>query len=69
VPSSLYEVEVRGAVGAQALLTLEPFEVVSTGRGRTTRRGRVLDQSSLHGVLDHLAGFHLELTAVTPVDG
>jgi hypothetical protein len=68
VPSSLYEIEVRGPVGVTVLASLEGFEVVSKGAGCTTLRGRVIDQSALHGVLNRISGFGLELTSVTPVD-
>jgi hypothetical protein len=68
VPSALYEIEVRGAIGATVAASLEGFEVVSTAAGCTTLRGRVVDQSALHGVLNRISGFGLELTSVTPVD-
>ena len=68
MPSSLYEIEVHGTIGATALVALEGFDVVSTGGGCTTLRGRVVDQSALHGVLNQVSRLGLELTAVTPVD-
>jgi hypothetical protein len=68
VPSSLYEIEVRGTIGATALVALEGFGVVSTGRGCTAGRGREVDRSALHGVVDQNSEPGLELTAATPVD-
>jgi hypothetical protein len=68
VPSALYEIEVRSPVGVTALAALEGFEVVSTAGGCTRLRGRVVDQSALHGVLNQISGLGLELTGVTPVD-
>jgi len=68
VPSALYEIEVRGSVGTTAVAALEGFEVVSTAEGCTRLRGRVVDQSALHGVLHKISGLGLELTGVTPVD-
>jgi hypothetical protein len=68
VPSALYEIEVRGVVGATTAAALEGFEVVSTAGGSTRLRGRVVDQSALYGVLNQISGLGLELTGVTPVD-
>jgi hypothetical protein len=68
VPSALYEIEVRGHVGPTAVAALEGFEVVFEDRGCTSLRGRVVDQSALHGVLNQIAALGLELTAVLPVD-
>ena len=68
MPSALYEIEVRGSVGTTAVAALEGFEVVSTAAGCTRLRGRVVDQSALHGLLNQISGLGLELTAVTPVD-
>jgi hypothetical protein len=68
VPSALYEIEVRGPVGSTAVAALEGFEVVSTDADCTRLRGRVVDQSALHGVLNQISGLGLELTGVAPVD-
>ena len=68
MPSALYEIEVRGSVGTTVVAALEGFEVVSTAAGCTRLRGRVVDQSALHGLLNQISGLGLELTAVTPVD-
>jgi hypothetical protein len=67
VASALYEVTVRGSVGAAVVAALEGFEVVATDAGGTTLRGRVVDQAGLHGVLNRISGFGLELTLVAPV--
>jgi hypothetical protein len=68
VPSSLYEIEVRGVIGASALAALDGFDVVSTKGGATRLRGRVVDQSALHGLLHQVAGLGLELMAAIPVE-
>ena len=65
--SALYEIAVRGQVGASVVAALEGFEVVARDQGGTTLRGRVVDQSGLHGVLNRISGFGLELTHVVPV--
>ncbi|MCI3949968.1 MAG: hypothetical protein K0R11_1902 [Acidimicrobiales bacterium] len=65
--SALYEIAVRGPVGAGVVAALEGFEVVATDAGGTTLRGRVVDQAGLHGVLNRISGFGLELTRVAPV--
>jgi hypothetical protein len=67
VASALYEIGVRGRVGASVVAALEGFVVVATDDGGTTLRGRVVDQSGLHGVLNRISGFGLELTRVVPV--
>jgi hypothetical protein len=69
VASALYEIAVRGPVGATIVAALEGFEVVATDDVSTTFRGRVVDQSGLHGVLNRISGFGLELMRVAPVDG
>jgi hypothetical protein len=68
VASALYDIEVQGPVGVTVVAALEGFEVVSTTGGCTRLRGRVVDQSALHGVLNQISGLGLELTGVTPVD-
>ena len=65
--SALYEIAVRGPVGATVVAALEGFEVVARDEEGTTLRGRVVDQSGLHGVLNRISGFGLELTRVAPV--
>jgi hypothetical protein len=67
VGSALYEIAVRGPVGASVVAALEGFEVVANDEQGTTLRGRVVDQSGLHGVLNRISGFGLELTRVIPV--
>ena len=65
--SALYEIAVLGPVGASVVAALEGFEVVACDERGTTLRGRVVDQSGLHGVLNRISGFGLELTRVAPV--
>lgn len=65
--NTLYEIAVRGPVGASIVAALEGFEVVATDDRVTTLRGRVVDQAGLHGVLNRISGFDLELTRVAPV--
>jgi hypothetical protein len=65
--STLYEITVRGPVGATIVAALEGFEVVAADEAETTFRGRVIDQSGLHGVLNRISGFGLELVRVAPV--
>jgi hypothetical protein len=65
--SALYEIVVRGQIGATVAAALEGFDVVARDEGGTTLRGRVVDQSGLHGVLNRISGFGLELTHVVPV--
>jgi hypothetical protein len=67
VGSALYEIAVRGTVGASIVAALEGFEVVASDEQGTTLRGRVVDQAALHGVLNRISGFGLELTRVAPV--
>ena len=64
---TLYEIAVRGAVGASVEAALEGFEVVASDHTGTTLRGQVVDQAALHGLLNRIAGFGLELTRVAPV--
>ena len=66
--SALYEIAVRGGVGPSVVAALEGFEVVATDELGTTLRGRVVDQSGLHGLLNQISGFGLELTRVAPVE-
>ena len=65
--NALYEIGVRGPVGSSVVAALEGFVVVATHDAGTTLRGRVVDQSGLHGVLNRISGFGLELTRVVPV--
>jgi hypothetical protein len=67
VASALYEVTVRGSVGAGVVAALDGFEVVARNAGDTTLRGRVVDQAGLQGLLNRISGFGLELTRVAPV--
>jgi hypothetical protein len=64
----VYEIVVKGRVQGTLSRALEGFEVVSTAGGCTRLRGRVVDQSALHGVLNQISGLGLELTGVTRVD-
>ena len=65
--SALYEIAVRGRIEAGAVDALEGFEVVACDERGTTLRGRVVDQSGLHGVLNRISSLGLELTRVVPV--
>jgi hypothetical protein len=67
VASALYEIGVKGPVGASVVAALDGFEVVAGDEGGTTFRGRIVDQAGLHGVLNRISGFGLELTHVRPV--
>ena len=63
-----YEIVVKGPVGTSVVQALEGFEVAWSRDGFTLLRGWVVDQSRLHSVLDHIAGFGLEVSSVMPVD-
>jgi hypothetical protein len=64
----LYEIVIRGRVGESVITDLAGFRVIKVCGGETTLRGWIVDQSGLHGVLDRLSGFGLELTSVAPVE-
>jgi hypothetical protein len=68
VPARQYEIRVRGAVGKNILSGFEGFES-EIEPAETILRGRVTDQSALHGLLDKIQCLGLELVGVRRVEG
>jgi hypothetical protein len=61
-----YEITFVGQAGPTLRAAFSDFDV-TLGSGITTLRGDLPDQAALHGVIDRLAGFGLELLDVHPV--
>ncbi|MEE8603688.1 hypothetical protein [Euzebya tangerina] len=63
-----YEIVIRGHVSHRLLRPLLDDFVVTHADGRTRLTGNIVDPSQLHGVLQHLTSFALELDHVNRVD-
>ena len=59
-----YELVVRGRIGSRLADALEGFEVTTSGPEETHLRGRLLDQAALHGALERIRDFGVELLEV-----
>jgi hypothetical protein len=67
VAAALYEIRVRGSLGASVVQTFAGFEA-KTEAGETVLRGSIRDQDELHAVLEQIDGFGLELVEVRRVE-
>ena len=65
---SQYEIRVRGRLGEKVAARFEGFDM-EVEPLETVLRGRVLDQSALHGILGQIESLGLELVEVRRVEG
>jgi hypothetical protein len=66
--SNAYRIVVRAEIGERFAAAFEGMEVRPED-GQTIISGEVIDQSHLHGILDRIHAFGLELVSVQPVPG
>ena len=66
VADDRYEIRVRGRVGERLLASFHGFDA-EVEPVETILRGTVTDQSALHGVLQQIQAFGLELVEVRQV--
>jgi len=66
--SNAYRIVVRAEIGERFATAFEGMDV-RTDEGQTIITGEVIDQSHLHGILDRIHAFGLELVSVQPVPG
>jgi hypothetical protein len=62
-----YRIVVRGELSGALARAFEDLHV-EAGSGQTVLTGEFLDQAQLHGVLERLRDFGIELVAVLPSD-
>lgn len=62
-----YEIVVRGRLSARFGSVFEGLEL-KPGHGSTALRGEFADQAALHGMLDRLQDFGIELVSVNAID-
>jgi hypothetical protein len=62
-----YEVRIRGRLGPGLRAAFEAYEVIDVP-AETLVRGAVLDQAGLHGMLDRLRAYGVELVEVRRID-
>jgi hypothetical protein len=63
-----YEIRLKGHLDASWSEWLGELTVIHLENGETLLRGRVTDQSALHGVLNRLGSIGNALIAVNPID-
>lgn len=61
---SEYELVVAGALGPRSLRAIGAVKLVDAGPAGTRLRGRFVDQSELHGILERIRDLGLELLEV-----
>lgn len=66
--STRYEITVRGTLGPRLATVITGFDVVANDAGTTRLVGWVVDQAALHGALQRVADFGLELVCVRQID-
>jgi hypothetical protein len=66
-PRTRYEIVVRGRLSARYGSAFEGLEL-KPRPGSTALRGEFADQAALHGVLDRLQDFGIELVSVNAID-
>jgi hypothetical protein len=66
---AVYEIRLRGHIGAEWSAWLDGLEVSNRGDGETVLSGPVADQAALFGLLARLRDLGLPLLAVTEVAG
>lgn len=59
----VYRIVIRGELSRRYAAAFEGMEM-ETNSGRTILTGEVIDQVQLHGILDRISGFGLELVSV-----
>ena len=62
-----YRIVVKGRL-TEALGSAFEDMRLDTGPGRTTLTGDFTDQAQLHGVLDRLRDFGIELVSINPIE-
>jgi hypothetical protein len=62
-----YEIVVKDRLSSRFDAALPGVEL-EAGQGRTVLRGEFADQAQLHGLLDRLRDFGIELVSVNAVD-
>ena len=62
-----YEIVVRGRLSSRFSSAFEGLEL-KPGPGSTALRGEFADQAALHGVLDRLRNFGIELVSVNAIE-
>jgi hypothetical protein len=65
--SSRFEIRIRGRPTPALLARLDNFDT-EVRPVETVLRGRVGDQAALHGLLEKIRAYDLELVAVRPLD-
>ncbi|MFN8196356.1 MAG: hypothetical protein U0R80_18975 [Nocardioidaceae bacterium] len=66
--SGCFEIRLRGRLDDRWAAWLDGLAIAHDPDGTTVLRGRVTDQTALHGVLARLRDIGLPLVSVTPVD-
>jgi hypothetical protein len=64
---AIYEIRLRGHIGAEWSAWLEGLQVANEGNGETVLCGPVADQAALFGLLMKVRDLGLPLVAVTAV--
>jgi hypothetical protein len=64
----LYEIRLQGHLDGRWTAWFEGLSVSNENDGTTVIRGRVVDQSALHGLLQKVRDIGLPLVSVTHVD-
>jgi hypothetical protein len=64
---SRFEFRIRGRLAPELLARLDGFDS-EIQPAETVLRGRIDDQAALHGLLERIRAFGLELVAVRPLD-
>jgi hypothetical protein len=62
-----YEIEFRGEPGPALRAAFSEFDLRAT-QGSTRFRGEFVDQAALHGIIERINSFGLELVALRRVD-
>ena len=60
---TVYQIVVRGEISKRYAMAFEGMEM-ETKSGRTILTGEIIDNSHLHGILDHIIALGLELVSV-----
>ena len=60
---SVYQIVVRGEISKRYATAFEEMEM-ETKSGQTILTGEIIDNSHLHGILDHIIALGLELVSV-----
>ena len=60
---TVYQIVVRGEISKRYAMAFEGMKM-ETKSGRTILTGEIIDNSHLHGILDHIIALGLELVSV-----